>query len=338
MGTGRDGGKQVGAIMDYGSLIWVTLQRSKTAREAVKTIDHLLQTYGYSSSGESFSIGDTKEAWLMEIYPKGTELGAVWVASRVPDGYVGSHANQARTRTFKMDDPDNVLFAKDVVTYAQRKGWYPKDKPAEEFDFAAAYDPLSFSGARFCEARVWNIFQKLAPDMEQYLDYAKGYNLSNPMPLFVKPSQKMSVNDTMWSMRTHFEGTWFDTTGLLRPDVGAGPGNSAYRARPLEWKSGGKSYVNERTVSVQQTGWNFVSQGRPNMPPPISSLFWWAPDESGTALRVPLYGGATRVPIGFADPVGQEPAGAVKGAPVADAGKMSLDSAFWVWNLVANIA
>ena len=135
---GRDGGKQVGAIMDYGSLIWVTLQRSKTAREAVKTIDHLLQTYGYSSSGESFSIGDTKEAWLMEIYPKGTELGAVWVASRVPDGYVGSHANQARTRTFKMDDPDNVLFAKDVVTYAQRKGWYPKDKPAEEFDFAAA--------------------------------------------------------------------------------------------------------------------------------------------------------------------------------------------------------
>ena len=146
MSTGRDGGKQVGAIMDYGSLIWVTLQRSKTAREAVKTIDHLLQTYGYSSSGESFSIGDTKEAWLMEIYPKGTELGAVWVASRVPDGYVGSHANQARTRTFKMDDPDNVLFAKDVVTYAQRKGWYPKDKPAEEFDFTfsnkTAWDPL----------------------------------------------------------------------------------------------------------------------------------------------------------------------------------------------------
>ena len=160
--------------------------------------------------------------------------------------------------------------------------------------------------------------------MAQHLDYAQGYNLTNPMPLFVKPMEKLSVNDTMWSMRTHFEGTWFDTTGLLRPDVGAGPGHSAYRARPLEWKSGGKSYVNERTVSVQQTGWNFVSQGRPHMPPPLASLFWWAPDESGTALRVPLYGGATRVPLGFADPVGQEPAGAVKGAPVADAGKMSL--------------
>lgn len=217
-------------------------------------------------------------------------------------------------------------------------GHYPKSAPAKDFDFAAAYDPLSFSGARFCEARVWNIFNALTDGMEEYLDYAQGYNLSNPMPLFIKPSKKMAVNDTMWSMRTHFEGTWFDTTGLDRPDVGAGPGNSAYRARPLSWKSGGKSYVNERTVSVQQTAWNFVSVGRPHMPPPLSSLMWWAPDDSGTALRIPLYGGATRVPIGFADPVGQEPAAAVEGAPVADAGVMNMDSAFWVWNLVANVA
>jgi dipeptidase len=158
---GTSGGKQKGAIMDYGSLIWVTLQRAKTAREAITVIDELTNKYGYSSSGESFSIGDPKEAWLMEIYPKGSiELGAVWVASRVPDGYIGSHANQCRTRKFAMDDPENVRYAKDVVSFAQKSGQYPKEGKAIDFDFAKAFDPLSFSGARFCEARVWNIFQK----------------------------------------------------------------------------------------------------------------------------------------------------------------------------------
>ena len=328
-----------GGIMDYGSLIWVTLQRATSARDAIKTIDSLLQTHGYASDGESFSIGDPHEAWLMEIIGKGPdELGAVWVATRVPDGYVGSHANQARTRTFKAEDPDNFLFAKDVITFAQQKGYFPKSSPASEFSFADAYDPISFGGARFCEARVWNIFNHLTEGMEKYLDYAQGYNLTNRMPLFIKPSHKLSVNDTMWSMRTHFEGSWFDPTGTTRADVGAGPGNSAYRWRPLTWKdSKGQSFVNERTVSVQQTAWNFVAQQRPNMPAPMASLFWWAPDDSGTALRVPIYGGATRVPLGFADPVGQAPGAAVAGAPAADAFTMSLDSAFWIWNLVANI-
>jgi len=330
-------GHGTGAIMDYGSLIWVTLQRARTAREAISVMDSLCQTYGYESDGESFSIADPSEVWLMELIGKGKDKGAVWVASKVPDGYIGSHANQARTRTFKQDDPDNVLFAADVVTFAQAKGLYPKTAKPEDFSFTDVYDPVTFSGARLGEARVWSIYNSII-DMSKYLDYAQGYNLKNPMPLFIKPKKKLSINDTMWHMHTHAEGTWFDNKGIKRADVGAGPGNSAYRWRPLEWESNGKKYVNERTVGTQQTAWNFVGQSRGWLPGPIGGLLWFSPDESSTGVRIPVYGGSTRIPASFGDPIGQQPGGAVSYGVKADAYNMNLDSAFWVWNLVSNMA
>eukprot|EP00746_Dinoflagellata_sp_MGD_P089058 gnl/MRDRNA2_/MRDRNA2_35178_c0_seq1.p1 gnl/MRDRNA2_/MRDRNA2_35178_c0~~gnl/MRDRNA2_/MRDRNA2_35178_c0_seq1.p1 ORF type:complete len:614 (-),score=114.84 gnl/MRDRNA2_/MRDRNA2_35178_c0_seq1:163-2004(-) len=332
-------GHGTGAIMDYGSLIWVTLQRATTAREAIMVMDSLCQKYGYASDGESFSIADGDEVWLMELIGKGKQQGAVWVARRVPEGYIGSTANQARIQTFPLDDPQNCLYAKDVVTFAQDQGLYPKSSKPEDFSFSDTYDPATFSGVRLGEARVWNIFQPASGGaFSEYLDYAQGYNLTNRMPLFAKVVKKLHVNDTMNLMRTHFEGTWFDPTGTTRNDVGAGPGNSAYRWRPLEWESGGKKYVNERTVGVQQTAWAFVAQSRSWLPAPIRALFWFAPDDSSTAVRIPLYGGATKIPPSFGDRVGQEPGAGVKYAVDSDAYTMSMDSAFWVWNLVANMA
>merc|ERR1711871_1625217 len=219
--------KQPGAIIDYGSLIWVTLQRAKTAREAIALMDSLCTTYGYASDGESFSIADPDEVWLMELIGKGNHSrGAVWVASRVPEGSIGSTANQARTQTFDLHDPDSVMYSKDVVTFAQDIGLYPKDRPAEEFSFSDTYDPCTFGGVRLGEARVWNIFNALADDggasWARYLDYAQGYNLTNRMPLFARPRSKLTVNDTMQVMRTHFEGTWFDTRGLPQSEGGKG--------------------------------------------------------------------------------------------------------------------
>jgi len=332
-------GAKTGAIMDYGSLIWVTLQRAKTAREAIATMDELCQKYGYASDGESFSIADWNEVWLMELVGKGKLRGAVWVASRVPEGSIGSTANQARTQTFPLNDPGNCIYSKDVVTFAQDQGLYPKDGKPEDFSFSDIYDKPTFSGVRLGEARVWNIFQPASGGaFSEYLDYAQGKNLTHRMPLFAKVAKKLHVNDTMNLMRTHFEGTWFDTTGTLRSDVGAGPGNSAYRWRPLEWESGGKKYVNERTVGVQQTAWAFVAQSRGWLAAPIRALFWFAPDDSATAVRIPIYGGATKIPPSFGDLVGQEPGAATDDAVAADAYTMSMDSAFWVWNLVANLA
>mmetsp|Transcript_10305 Transcript_10305/g.19477 ORF Transcript_10305/g.19477 Transcript_10305/m.19477 type:complete len:589 (+) Transcript_10305:44-1810(+) len=334
-------GHGTGAVIDYGSLIWVTLQRAKTAREAIAVMDHLTQTYGYASDGESFSIADPNEVWLMEMMSKGKYAkGSVWVASRVPDGYICAHANQARTRTFAQDDPDNVLFSKDVVTFAQQIGLYPASAKKEDFSFSDVFDPVSFTGARLAEARVWNLFQLLTPAgaMDSYLDYAQGYNLTNRMPLFVRPEALMSLNTTMWAMRNHGEDTWFDNRGMTRPDVGAGSGNSAYRWRPLVWKSQDKSYCNERTVGVQQTAWNFVAQSRSWLTPPLTALLWFAPDDSSTGVRVPIYGGATRISPGFGDPVGQDPAAAVAYGVQSDVYNMNMDSAFWVYNLVANQA
>lgn len=332
-------GHGTGAIMDYGSLIWVTLQRAKTCEEAITIMDNLVQTYGYASDGESFSLADGNSIWLMELVGKGKEKGAVWVASKVPEGYIGSTANQARTRTFKWDDPENVRYAKDVMTFAQKVGLYPKDGKQEDFSFSDVYDPVSFGGMRLAEARVWNIFHSATNGgFMQYLDYAKGYNASNRMPLFAKVAKPFTVEDTMNHMRTHFEGTWFDNQGVLRKDVGAGSGNSAYRWRPLEWKSKNKSFVNERTVGVQQTAWTFVAETRVAKPMPLRGLFWFCPDDSSTAVRAPFYTSITKIPASFGDPYGQMPAAAVSYGAKADAYKMSLDSAFWVWNLVANIA
>jgi len=333
-------GHNTGALVDYGSLIWITLQRAKTAREAIALMDSILREFGYASDGESFSIADPNEIWLMELIGKGNATGAVWVASRVPEGHIGSTANQARTRTFNQTDPENVLFAKDVVTFAVSQGLFPADADPNAFDFSATYDPPSPVTARLAEARVWNIFNRVsaAGTMDSYLDYAQGRNMTNRMPLFIKVSQKLHVNDTMELMRTHFEGTWFDNTGTTNPDLGAGPGHSAYRWRPLTWKSGEGSYLNERTVGVQQTAWAFVGQSRSWMPRQMAALFWFAPDDSATAIRIPLYGGVTRIPSSFGGVSGQDPAAGVPYAVEADAYNMNMDSAFWIYNLVANIA
>lgn len=332
-------GAGTGAIMDYGSLIWVTLQRAKSAREAITLMDHLCQTYGYASEGESFSITDGDEIWLMELIGKGNETGAVWVARRVPEGFIGSTANQARITTFPLDDPQNCLYAPDVVTFAKKRGLYPAQGNAEDFSFSDVFDPPTFGGVRLGEARVWNIFQPASGGaFSTYLDYAQGFNLTNRMPLFAKVAKPLSVNDTMQLMRTHFEDSWFDPRGIERADVGAGAGHSPYRWRPLTWSSDGQRYVNERTVGVQQTAWAFVGQSRAWMPPPLRALFWFAPDDSSTAVRIPLYGCATRVPPSFGDRVGQQPGAAVDYAVEADAYTMSMDSAFWVYNLVANLA
>ena len=247
------------------------------------------------------------------------------------------------------------MYSPDVVDFARKIGRYPADAPDADFDFSAAFDPVTFSGARHGEARVWDVYRLLlgmsdevagTAFQEKYLEYVRGYDLaSGRMPLFLYPPEglakfSLTVADAMALMGTRLEGTWFDNRGIDRPDVGAGSGHSAYRWRPLIWKdTKGEEFVNERTVATQQTSWNFVSASRPWLPPAIRAIQWWAPDDSATSLRVPVYGGITRVPYHFADSVGQLPDAAVspKHAPKADALNPSWDSAFWIWNLVSNL-
>jgi hypothetical protein len=237
--------------MDYGDLIWTTLSRARSAREAIKIMDELTQAYGYASSGESFGVGDSEEVWLLEMMSKGKYAkGSVWVASRVPEGYVGAAANQARTTTFVQNDPETVRYSADVISFARSIGAY--NGTDADFNFRQAYDPISFIGARICEARVWNLLNPACGGcLDGYLDYAQGYNLTNVMPLFVPVARKLALEDTVTLMRTHFEGTWFDNTGNVRPDVGAGAGHSPYRERSLVWGFNGSAYLNERTVGIQ---------------------------------------------------------------------------------------
>jgi len=250
-------GHGTGAIMSYGDLIFTTLTRAKTAREAISVMANLCDLYGYESNGESFGVGDGTEVWLMELVGVGVwsnvskGKGAHWVASKVPAGYVGSTANQARTRTFAQNSPD-VIFSEGIVEFAQAIGAYPASGAAAAFDFTAAFDPISFGGARFGEARVWNILNPACGGcLDGHLDFAQGYNLSNPMPLFVPVARKLTLNASFELMRTAFEGTWFDNTGTTRPDVGAQSGNSPYRFRPLVWTSGAHQYLNERELFVR---------------------------------------------------------------------------------------
>ena len=336
-------GHKTGAEISYGDMIWTTLERSRTAREAIATMDALCTQFGYESNGESFGVGDSTEVWLLELVGKGKHVpdakGCVWVASRVPDGYVGSTANQCRTETFNQNDPANVMFAPDTISFAKSIGAYPPAAPDADFNFREAYDPITFGGARFGEARVFNLFNAVCGGcVQQHLDFAQGYNLSNSLPLFVPVPKKLTLNDTIWAMHTHFEDSWFDNRGLSRPDVGAGQGHSPYRFRPLTWDYQNKTYLNERTVGVQQSGWAFVATSRASMPDPFKAIEWFAPDDSSTSPHVPFYAAATRIAPSFGSLVGQTPGGGVPYAPVADGFTMSLDSAFWVWNLVGNMA
>ena len=339
-GRGDLNGAGTGAIISYGELIWITLQRARTAREAIATMDALCAAYGYESSGESFGVADGDEAWLLELVGKGKHgKGAVWVASRVPEGFIGATSNQARTTTFNQSDPENVLFSPDVISFARSIGAYVGADA--DFNFREAYDPITFSGARFGEARVYNIFNEACDGcVEDHLDFARGWNLSVSMPLFVPVAAKLSLDAVMQIMRTHFESSWFENRGIARPDIGAGPGHSPYRFRPLVWElaASGEHFLNERTVATQQSGWAFVAQSRGWLPAPIRALSWFAPDDSATSPRVPTYGCATRIPPSFGSRVGQVPGAGVAYAPVADSWTMSMDSAFWVWNLVGNVA
>jgi dipeptidase len=307
------------AIMDYGSLMYIALQRAKTAREAIKIIGDLMAEHGYCSSGESLSIADKDEVWIMEMIGKGPgNKGAVWVARRIPDGYICAHANQARITTFPQDDPENCLFAEDVIDFAREKGWFKgKDK---DFSFSDTYAPVDFEGARFCEARVWSLFRKVNNSMDQYLDYILGENLTHRMPLWIKPDRKISVQDMMTFMRDHFEGTPLDMT----QDVGAGPYHLPYRWRPLTWEVDSIEYCNERAAATQQTGFSFVTESRNWLPDWIGGIFWFGVDDAATTVYTPMYCGITKVPECYA--VGN-----------GDMLTYSPTSAFWAFNLVANL-
>ena len=273
--------------IDYGSLIYITLQRAKTAREAIGIIVDLANTYGYASSGESFSLVDPKEAWIMELIGKGPEdKGIVWVARRIPDGYVSAHANQARITTFPWDDPENCLYAPDVADVARKFGWFKGEN--KDFSFSDAYAPADFGALRGCEARVWAFFRTIAEGMDQYEDYAMGHNPKNKMPLWVKPAKKVSPKVVMDCMRDHYEGTKLDMT----QDIGAGGEALPYRWRPMYWTVDGVEYCNERATATQQTGFWLLGQARPEQ----VGILWFGTDDAATSPLTPIYVTATEVP------------------------------------------
>ena len=318
--------KQPGAIMDYGSLIYVALQRAKTAREAIKVMTDLVAEFGYASSGESFSIADKDEVWILELIGKGeSEKGAVWVAVKIPDGYISGHANQARITTFPLNDSENCIYADDVISFAREKGWY--NGTDKDFSFSDVYAPVDFGGARFCDARVWAGFNKITSGMEKHTAYAMGKvehggdnNFpTNRMPLWVKPDKKVTVQDVMGMMRDHFEGTELDMT----KDIGAGPFELPYRWRGLTWEVDSVQYCNERAISTQQTGFSFVTQSRNWLPDPIGGILWFGVDDASSTVYTPMYCGITETPECFK--VGN-----------GDMLTYSETAAFWVFNQVTN--
>jgi dipeptidase len=308
------------AMIDYGSLMYVGLQRAKTARELIQVMTDLVAEYGYYSSGESMSIADPNEVWLFEIIGKGPEeKGAVWVARQVPDGYISGHANNPRIRQFPLDDPDNTLYAPDVISFARQKGYF--DGPDEQFSFADAYGPPDFGALRFCDSRVWCMYRRAAPSAALPADWVRGDPDAEPLPLWIKPDRKLAVRDVMELMRDHFEGTEFD----MAADVGAGPYALPYRWRPLTWKVGEKEYLNERATSTQQTGFSFVSQSRSHLPDPIGGVLWFGVDDTFSTVYIPMYCGIREVPVSFAVGTGSFD-------------EFSWNSAFWVFNFVSNYA
>ncbi len=323
-------------IIDYGTLIYFTLQRAKSAREAIYTFSRLLTDYGYASSGESFSIADANEAWILELVGKGQgKRGAVWVARRIPDGYISGHANHPRITTFPLADgiktittkeldkifnPEvETVYAYDVIDVARSYGWF--NGADKDFSFSDTYAPLDFSGARFCEARVWSGFNMVNSQMGQYLGYAMGEDLNNRMPLWIKPDKKIAVRDVIGMMRNYYQGTPMDMT----KDIGAGPYKSTVRWRPMEWKVDSVTYIFERAISTQQTGFSFVAQSRSWLPDPVGGINWFGVDDTFYTVYTPIYCGITSVPETFA--VGN-----------GDLMTFSDNAAFWVFNQVTNFA
>lgn len=320
-------------IVDYGSLIYITLQRAKSAREAIKIMADLVNEYGYRSSGESISIADKNEIWILEIIGKGTKMvngknvnkGAVWVAMRIPDGYVSAHANHARITQFPLNDPQNCLYSPDVISFAKESGLYKgSDK---DFSFSDVYAPLDFGSMRGCEARVWSAFNIMGKGKigdkpsDFYLDYAMGHNAANRLPLFIKPAEKISVKDVANIMRDHYEGTALDMT----KDIGAGGHALPYRWRPMTFKVDGASYTNERAIATQQTGFWLVGQSRNWLPDEIGGILWFGVDDAATSCLTPIYTSTLKVPECFAEGNGYMT-------------KYSSTSAFWIFNRVTNFA
>ena len=306
-------------IMDYGSLIYVTLQRARTAREAIRTMDALVQEYGYYSSGESFSIADPDEVWIMELIGKGPgRKGAVWVARRLPDDCVSAHANQARITTFPKNDPENCLYSPDVISFAREMGYYKgKDK---DFSFSDTYAPLDFGGLFWCEARVWTFFRKLDPGMDRFASYVVGDSRER-MPLWIKPDRKISAQDMKEFMRDQFEGTPFDVPA----NELSGPFHTKLRFGPLSFMVDSVEYSIERPVATQQTGFSFVAQMRGWLPDAVGGILWFGVDDAATSLYVPMYCGIQDVPACYR--VGN-------GSLL----EYSPTSAFWTYNAVANFA
>lgn len=344
---GREELTDTTGIADYGSLMFLALQRAKTAREAIMVIGELVEKYGYASSGESFSIGDPNEVWIMEIIGKGNRMvldkksgkminadkGAVWVAIRIPDGYISAHANHARITDFPLDNgstsissknykhlnkPDiATIYAHDVISFAKTKGYFTgKDS---EFSFSDVYAPVNFEAARFCELRVWSVFNRVNSGMQKYYDYAAGATGNERMPLYIKPDRKLSAQDLMNFKRDYMQGTDLDMT----QDVGAGPFGLPYRWRPLTWKYQDQEYFNERVTVTQQTGFSFIAQMRNWLPDPIGGIFWFGADDAGSTVYMPFYCGILKVPHCVAEGNG-------------DMLTYSETAAFWVFNRVAH--
>ena len=306
-------------IIDYGSLIYIGLQRSRTAREAIKIMTDLVQEYGYYSSGESFTIADPNEIWIMELIGKGPGIrGAVWVAVRVPDDCISAHANQSRIHQFDMNDKENCLYSPDVISFAREKGYFSGVN--KDFSFADAYAPLDFGARRFCEARVWSYFNMFTDQGKAFLPYIQG-ETNDPMPLFIKPNRKISVQDVQDAMRDHYEGTPLDISN----DFGAGPYKTPYRLSPLNFKVDGQEYFNERPISTQQSGFVFVAQMRASMPDAVGGVLWFGTDDANMTVFTPVYCCTDKVPVCYTRVGG------------ADYITFSWDSSFWIFNWVSNM-
>jgi dipeptidase len=305
------------AKVDYGSLMYLALQRSKTAREAIEVMTSLVAEHGYYSSGETFSISDPNEVWIMDMIGKGPgNTGAVWVARLVPDGYISAHANAARIRQFPQNDPE-TLFAPDTISFARDKGWFDGDDA--DFNFAETYSPPDYGANRFCDARVWCMFNRARPSDPLPSDWVTGQDGAEPLPLWIKADRKLTVADVLGYMRDHFEGTELDMT----EDIGAGPYERPYRWRPLTWKAGDKRYFNERATATQQTGFSFLAQCRSWLPAPIGGILWFSVDDAASTVYFPVYCGVTEVPYNYAVGTGSWT-------------EFTWDSAFWVFNWVSN--
>lgn len=317
--TGREELIDTTGVMDYGSLIYVGLQRARTAREAIQIMTDLVAEYGYYSSGESFTIADPREVWIMEMIGKGPGVkGAVWVAVRVPDGYIAAHANQARIHQFPLDDKENCIYSPDVITFARKKKYFNGNN--SDFSFADAYAPIDFGARRYCEARVWSFYNMFSKEAgKKYLPYITGHS-DEPLPLYVRPDRRLSVRDIQLAMRDHYEDTPLDITR----DLGAGAWMMPYRPSPLSFKVDGKEYFNERPISTQQTAWVFVSQMRNRIYNPIGGVLWFGTDDANLTVFTPVYCCTNSVPECYSN-------------KIADGVTFSWNSAFWVFNWVANM-